>query len=446
MKYKKEFRALIAAIALLHPLVSLAQQPTYQARAVRPVSVTGDLIDITRANDGLPNTRAISGRPNYSGQSITIDVGGEQSVVGAIQEHGRWPAHYAGAYRVEVGTTADGPWLRVFEGQGQRGESRALFEAVRGRFIRITATSASGGGAEDWSVAETKAIIDPGATNPRRIPSPGRDPEPRPEPRPPARSELKEVALAFDNNQRTRTTSGTPDYEGMTLNFDLGGEYELSRVVQVHGQWRDDYPGEYKIETSRQKDESRFREVYRGRGEPGRSVAQFNEVVTRYVRITALRNRDRTHWWSIAEVRTNRDPDVIDDDDDGNRIDRPIRQVTGRGLTNLNAVLDDDMQTRATTNRARYEGSFIELDLGGSYTISKVLQVHNPDDRDFPGRYRVEVSDNGRNWQSVWEGEGQNGRSRANFTPVRARYVRVTATEGRRTPNYWSVAKIRVSG
>jgi hypothetical protein len=232
----------------------------------------------------------------------------------------------------------------------------------------------------------------------------------------------------------------------MTLSFDLGGEYELSRVVQVHGQWRDDYPGEYKIETSRQKDESRFREVYRGRGEPGRSVAQFNEVVTRYVRITALRNRDRTHWWSIAEVRTNRDPDVIDDDDDGNRIDRPIRQVTGRGLTNLNAVLDDDMQTRATTNRARYEGSFIELDLGGSYTISRVLQVHNPDDRDFPGRYRVEVSDNGRNWQTVWEGEGQNGRSRANFTPVRARYVRVTATEGRRTPNYWSVAKIRVSG
>jgi hypothetical protein len=443
MKYKNEGRALIAAITLLLPLVAArAQQPTVQARTVRPASVTGDLIDITRANDGLPNTRATSGRRNYAGLSITIDVGGEQNIVGVVQDHGRWPPYYAGAYRVEVGTTADGPWLRVFEGAGQRGESKALFEAVRGRFIRITATS-GGGGAEDWSVAELKAIIDPGATNPRRIPSSGgRDPEPRP----PARSEIKDVSLAFDRDLGTRAASGTPDYEGMTLNFDLGGEYELSRVVQVHGQWRDDYPAEYKIETSRQKDESRFREIYRGRGEAGRSVAEFNEVVTRYVRITALRNRDRTHWWSIAEVRTNRDPDVIDDDDDRGRVDRPIRQVTGRGLANLDAVLDDNTQTRASTNKARYEGSFIELDLGGSYTISRVLQVHNPDDRDFPGRYRVEVSENGRNWQTVWEGEGQNGRSRANFNPVRARYVRVTATEGRRTPNYWSVSKIRVSG
>jgi hypothetical protein len=374
--------------------------------------------------------------------SLMIDVGGEQNIIGAIQDHGRWPAHYPGAYRVEVGATADGPWLGTFEGAGNRGESKALFEAVRGRFIRITATSTSGGGGDDWSVAELKAIIDPGAT-PRRIPSPGRTPEPLP----PERDEIRDINLAFDKDLSTRATSRTPNYQGLSFTFDLGGEYVLSRVVQVHGQWRDDYPAEYKIEVSRQKDESRFREVWRGRGDAGRSVAQFNDVVTRYVRITALRDRNRANPWSIAEIRTNRDPDVIDDDDDsGGRIDRPIQNITARGLTNINAVLDTDLETRATTNTARYAGSFIQMDMGGNYTISRVIQVHLPDERNFPGRYRIEVSENGRNWQTVWEGEGENGRSRANFTPVRARYVRVTATDTRRAPNYWSLSRIRISG
>ncbi|HET9529404.1 MAG TPA: discoidin domain-containing protein [Blastocatellia bacterium] len=443
MRYKQRFQAVAAALTLMSALVAAeAQQPTVQARAVRPAGVTGNLIDITMANDGLPNTRATSGRGDYVGLSVTMDVGGEQNIVGAIQDHGRWPAHYPGAYRVEVGTTEDGPWLTAFEGAGNRGESKAIFEAVRGRFIRITATRGGGGGV-DWSVAELKAIIDPGATSPRRIPSGGgRVPDPPPQ----NRVEIRDLSRAFDKNIRTRATSGTPNYEGMSFTFDLGGEYVLSRVVQAHGQWREEYPAEYKVEVSKQKDESQFREIWRGNGEPGRSTAQFRDVVTRYVRVTALRDRGRTHWWSIAELRTNRDPDVIDDEDDDKRIDRPIRQATARGLSNPNAVLDDDEQTLATTNRVRYEGSFIELDMGGSYTISRVIQIHNPDDGDFPGRYRIEVSEDGRNWQTVWEGEGASSRSRANFTPVRARYVRVTATEIRRPPNNWSISKIRISG
>ncbi|HWP43850.1 MAG TPA: discoidin domain-containing protein [Blastocatellia bacterium] len=437
---RKRVRALAAVIALVFAAASvLAQQPTVQARAVQPAALTGDLIDITRAGDGSLATRATSGRANYAGMSLTLDVGGEQNIAGVIQDHGRWPTHYAGSYRVEVGETEDGPWLTTFEGAGQRGESKALFEAVQGRYIRITATGVRRDAGE-WSVAEAKAIIDPGARA-RRIP--GRR---LPQPEPPTRSEIRDQRLAFDRDLGTRATSGTADYEGMTFTFDLGGEYVMSRVVQVHGQWRDDYPAEYKIEVSRQKDESRFREVWRGRGEPGRSVAAFDDVTTRYIRITALRNRDRAHWWSIAELRTNRDPDVIDDEDDDKRIDRPIRQVTGRGLSNLNAMLDDDQQSRASTNRARYVGSFIVLDMGGSYTISRVIQVHGPDTRDFPGRYRIEVSDNGRLYRTVWEGEGTDHRSRANFEPVRARYVRITATETRRTPNYWSISKIRVSG
>lgn len=428
----------IIAITVIAAAQVLAQQPTVQARAVRPASVTGDLIEIAKTLDGAVNTRAYSGKPDYAGMSVTLDLGGEQNIIGVIQDHGRWPPNYPGAYRVEVAETASGPWLKTFEGPGNRGESKAIFEAVRGRFIRITATSSRG---DDWSIAELKAIIDPGA-KPRRIPQP----DERPPKKPPtdAPRTLKDTALAFDKDGETRATSGTADYAGMVFSFDLGGEYEISRVVQIHGRWPEDFPAEYKIEASRQKDESKFREVWRGSGERERSSARFAAITTRYIRITALRNRDRMHWWSIAELRTNRDPDTVEDED--GRMDRPIRSATGRSLSDINAMLDDDPRTRATTNRPDYEGSFVVLDLGGSYTISKVMQIHDPYDEDFSRRYRVEVSEDGRNWRGVWEGAGGNNRSRAVFSPARARFVRITALASRNTQHWWSISKVKVSG
>ena len=160
---------------------------------------------------------------------------------------------------------------------------------------------------EDWSIAELKLGIDPGQTA-RRIPARAERP-PDTTPSIPAAKAFKDLAFATDKNVETRANSGTPNYEGMAINIDLGGEYELTRVMQLHGRSAEDYPAEYKIEVSRQANESKFREVWRGAGKAGRSVARFEPVTTRYIRITALKNRDNSHLWSIAEVRTNRDPD-----------------------------------------------------------------------------------------------------------------------------------------
>jgi F5/8 type C domain-containing protein len=432
-----------AAAAAVWPQTGLGapQQPTVQARAVRPAAVMGDLIDITRANDGMLDTRAASDSAQYAGSNLILDVGGEQNIIGVIQDHGRWPTHYPGAYKVEVASSASGPWLRAGEERGNRGESKILFEAVRARFIRVTATQ-TGGGGPDWTVAEIKAIIDPGA-RPRQVP---------PEPTRPTRDQrgvsgsLRDVQLVIDRDPATRATSGTADYAGMSLTFDLGGEYEISRVVQLHGQWRDDYPGDYKVEVSRRKDESEFREVWRGRGAPDRSVANFYETATRYVRITALRARDRVHAWSIAELRTNRDEqDVVEHDAGERRVDRTIHRVTAQGLSNITAAVDEDLKSNASTDSSNYIGSWVQADLGGSYTVSRVLQIHNPDN-DFPGRYRIELSEDGRRWQTVWEGEGEPARSRANFDPQRARYVRLTATGKQDNRHRWSISGLRISG
>ncbi|MEK6321087.1 MAG: discoidin domain-containing protein [Acidobacteriota bacterium] len=445
MNSRKRFLGLISSISLIVVCLATAQSSkaqTVQARAVRPVSVVGDLIDITKANDENDHTRANAGTPNYAGSSLTLDVGGEHNIIGVIQDHGPWATQYPGSYKVEVAESSGGPWMKTFEGPGQRGVSKALFEAVRGRFIRVTATD-KGGGANDWSIAELKAIIDPGAT-PKRIPQ--RDREPGIPPEPANAVAMRDLALALDKNPNTRATTGRPDYAGATFIFDLGGEYELSRVVQVHGQWPDDYPVEYRIDVSKDRNESRFREVWRGAGEPQRSVAQFAPVFTRFVRLTALRSRDRTHWWSIAELRTNRDQDPVERDEDDQLVGRQIRNITAQGISNAAAVGDSNNTTRATTNTVNYAGSWIMADLGGSYTVSRVVQIHEPDERDFPGRYRVEVSDDGRRWQPVWQGQGERGRSVASFNPVRARFVRMTAIANRDLQHWWSIHKLKVRG
>lgn len=422
---------------------ALAQQ-TNQSRPLRPAAVAGDLLDLANANDGRVDTRAASGRANYVGMSFTVDLGSEQNVIGIAQDHGRWPTHYPGAYKVEVGTTAQGPWLLGWEGAGQRGESKAKFDAIRGRYIRVTATATNPVFKLEWSVAELTAGIDPGQKA-RPIPQPPTTPPPtNPGPLPPSK-ELKEVARATDGKLDTFAASNTADYAGMFIVYDLGGEYELSRVVQLHGARPNDFPAEYKVEVSRERNESRFREVWRGAGEAGRSVARFEPAVTRYVRITALRDRGRGHLWSIAELRTNRDSDVVDDDDD-QLTPRAIRDITGQGISNLRALVDNDNTTRAMTNTANYAGAWLRVDLGGSYTVSRVVQIHEPEGRDFPGRYQVEVSADGERWRTVFEGAGTRGRSVATFTPVRARFIRITAVANHNNRLPWSLYKLRIRG
>ncbi len=440
MKPKIKSLALAMSAALFVALIGASSpgQQTYQAVSVRPAAVSGDLLDLANANDQRVDTRAYSSRNDYVGQSVTIDVGSLQPVIGVIQDHGRWPTHYPGAYKAEVAASPSGPWFRTFEGPGTRGTSKSVWPAIRARYIRITATAVNTTYNEDWTIAELKVGIDPGQTA-REIPQAERQPDTSPKPA----GSLRDIALASDGKIDTRATSGTPNYAGMAFTYDLGGEYELSRVVQVHGNWPEDYPGEYKVEVSRERNESRFREVWRGSGERGRSVARFNPVVTRYVRITALRNRDDQHWWSIAEFRTNRDEDVVEDDDLANR---PIVAITSKGVANVNSLLNDNNTTRATTGTANYAGSWVQVDMGGNYTVTRVTQIHEPDRADFPGLYRVEVSEDGRRWRTVFEGAGERGRSSANFDAVRARFIRITAIRNRDLEHSWSIYRVKIKG
>src|SRR5215216_144039 len=169
-------RASAASILTLFLGIAAAAQQTSQAAAVRPASVSGDLLDVVNANDDRMDTRAYSNKANYAGQGVTLDLGSEQNVIGVSMDQGRWPTHFPGAYKVEVAASISGPWMQAWEGPGQRGESKAKFPAVRARFIRVTATAVNTSG-EDWTIAEIRGGVDPGQkarTIPARTETPPR--------------------------------------------------------------------------------------------------------------------------------------------------------------------------------------------------------------------------------------------------------------------------------
>src|ERR1700754_2992963 len=172
MAMRKRFIApfILSALIAVFGATTPAQQ-TIQSRPLRPAAVTGDLLDIANANDERVDTRAASGRADYVGMSFTVDLGSEQNVIGIEQNHGRWPTHYPGAYKVEVGLTPQGPWMLGWQGEGQRGVGKATIEAIRGRYIRVTATAVNTQFKQEWSVAELTAGIDPGQKA-RTVPKP----------------------------------------------------------------------------------------------------------------------------------------------------------------------------------------------------------------------------------------------------------------------------------
>ena len=433
----------LLAVALA-TTVSIQAQQTYQSSAIRPQSVTGDLLNLRDLNDDRLDTRANTTSRDYVGKSIIVDAGTLQNIIGISQDHGRWPTHYPGAYKVEVAESLQGPWFPAWEGEGQRGESKAKFAAILARYVRITAINTNPVYGEDWTIAELRIGIDPGQ-RPRRIPTgSGNDNN---NTTPPGReSVLRDPAAARDRNEETFAVSGTPNYVGMSITFDLGREVELSRVIQFHGSRVDDYPGEYRIEVSRVQSDRGFQEVFRGAGQSNRSVARFTPTRARYIRLTATRNRNNVNWWSIAELRTDADEGQPGRDDADTPDTHAIRNVTGRGFLDLNTLLDRDSSTGPTTNTSNYRGSYIQVDLGNIVPVSRVVQIHNPYQSDFPGRYRVEVSTDGGNWQNVYEGTGAEGRSVAEFRTVRARYVRITATEPRDNRNWWSIYRLKIRG
>jgi len=105
-----------------------------------------------------------------------------------------------------------------------------------------------------------------------------------------------------------------------------------------------------------------------------------------------------------------------------------------------NAV-DDDATTRWSTGAAQAPGQYLQLDLGRTGRVGRLVLDTGAGTGDYPRGYAVSVSSDGVRWSSPIAGVG-NGQLTTVALPNRSlRYVRVTLTAA--ASSWWSVADVR---
>ena len=106
------------------------------------------------------------------------------------------------------------------------------------------------------------------------------------------------------------------------------------------------------------------------------------------------------------------------------------------------AAVDDDATTRWTTGAAQAPGQSLQVDLGTTRRISRVVLDTGADRGDFPRGYELSTSRDGVTWTPAASGAGSGQLTTIDFPPTTARHVRVTLTAS--APQWWSVADLRV--
>ena len=123
----------------------------------------------------------------------------------------------------------------------------------------------------------------------------------------------------------------------------------------------------------------------------------------------------------------------------------PMHATASTPADAANAV-DDDASTRWTTGAAQAPGQWLQVDLGATETIRRVVLDTGADRTDFPRGYELYSSTDGNTWSATpaAAGTGAGQLTTIDIAPTAARYIRIVATAT--APQWWSVADLRVYG
>ena len=105
-------------------------------------------------------------------------------------------------------------------------------------------------------------------------------------------------------------------------------------------------------------------------------------------------------------------------------------------------AVDDDATTRWTTGAAQQPGQRLQVDLGSSHGVRRVVLDTGTDSGDFPRGVAVSTSTDGASWTPATTAAGSGQLTVLGLSGAPARYLRVDQTAT--APSWWSVADLRV--
>ena len=106
--------------------------------------------------------------------------------------------------------------------------------------------------------------------------------------------------------------------------------------------------------------------------------------------------------------------------------------------------MDDDATTRWATGAAQQPGQQLQVDLGRTERVRRVVLDTGAGTGDYPRGYVLYASRDGQQWTQVATGAGSGQLTTIDIPPTRARALRVVQTGS--AAQWWSVADLRVYG
>lgn len=246
---------------------------------------------------------------------------------------------------------------------------------------------------------------------------------------------------AIDGTRATRWTSGRFQAGDEWFEIDLGYDTDVREVVLDAGETGDDAPVQYRLYVAR--DHGQW-------GQPVLEGRATGKVMTltppptrgRYLRIEQLGKG--SHYWSIAELRVNGQPEVLDETRQA--LDRSRWAVTASaGAADAAKAIDGDITTRWGTGRGQKPGDWFAIDLGETRTLRRVILDAARSTADYPRGCQVMVSDDGQTWRGpigISEGETAT-RTVMPLLPTPARHVKIVQT-GDGDHYWWSIYEMAI--
>ncbi len=127
--------------------------------------------------------------------------------------------------------------------------------------------------------------------------------------------------------------------------------------------------------------------------------------------------------------------------------------LTGNANWKLNAshnaksaqrAIDGDIKTRFDTATPQVPGMWFEIELPEVTTIAGLRLNAGDSVNDYPRGYKVELSDDGKNWSPpVAQGKGRHPITDIFFPPGQGRFIRITQT-GSVDGLFWSIHELAI--
>ena len=151
-----------------------------------------------------------------------------------------------------------------------------------------------------------------------------------------------------------------------------------------------------------------------------------------------LRNATKNHPlpWTIEELRAGFPQPLT------NRKDWKLTSIQ---MKDIEKCVDDDAKSRWTTLKYQAGGEWFQIELPEVTEVVGVQLDSSGSGNDYPRGYKVELSNNGTEWDKpILEGKGSGGVTELKFPKtVKTKFIRITQT-GLVKGNFWSIHELNV--